>query len=556
LSSMLEAFVFLPSHFAHWGAAPKQKRGESFFGRQTKRFAGMIESIYLHKYLIGIVSLLTALAVLSLTVIIRRDLFQGDQYSRFYIDMELAPGAPREKTRDVALEFESKILPLIGKGNVQAVSTAIGLAVKENEFLRQNNVAQLQVDVVERAERQKSIEDIIDDIQALTDTIPGVASVQFRTVQGGPPVDPPVSFRLFGDDYNDLSTIANQFQNLLSDYKGVYNITDDLERGKPELLIRVNNERAEQLGLNVTTIGSHVRTGITGTDATTFYRNNEEIDVVVSYDPEKQKSVQAVTAMHFPTRDPQMPFIPFTSVANTNQDQGIAAIKRVDARRQIQVTAESQPMVDIPAINKDIMKYFEREVREQYPGITLKLGGEFSEFQNILQQIAQLFLIGIFLIYLILGTQFQSYSQPILILFSIPFSFSGVVLYLLLTNTAFSSTVMYAGVALAGIAVNDAIVSISFINDRRKEGRSLMDAIREGASVRLRPIVLTSFTTMAGLLPMAVGIGGRSPVWGPMAATIIFGLIFSTTTTLIIMPCWYGIFEAIKIGRKKKKKGA
>jgi multidrug efflux pump subunit AcrB len=154
--------------------------------------------------------------------------------------------------------------------------------------------------------------------------------------------------------------------------------------------------------------------------------------------------------------------------------------------------------------------------------------------------------------YLILGTQFKSYTQPLLIIFSIPFAFSGVVLYLLISGAPFSTIVMYAGVALAGVAVNDAIVSISFINNRLRDGMPLRDAVLEGASVRLRPIVLTTVTTMAGLLPMAIGIGGRSPVWGPMASTIIFGLLFSTMSTLVIMPCWYGIFE--RVGRWIRQK--
>jgi multidrug efflux pump subunit AcrB len=146
------------------------------------------------------------------------------------------------------------------------------------------------------------------------------------------------------------------------------------------------------------------------------------------------------------------------------------------------------------------------------------------------------------LIYLILATQFKSYTQPILILFTVPFAFVGVFLYLLISGTPLSTTVIYAGIALVGIAVNDAIVLISFINELRAEGTETGAAVVEAAKTRLRPTLLTSLTTIAGLLPTALGIGGYSVVWGPMASTITFGLLFSTLTTLVLIPSVYGVF--------------
>jgi len=549
-ASMLEAFFFLPSHFAHWGAPPKQKSGKGIFGRLTARFAKILDRVYEQKILFGVGSLIAVILVLSLTVFIRQDLFQGDEYSWFYIDLELAPSAPRSKTTDVVSRYQAQILPMVGKGEVTAISTAIGFSEQENEFIRQNNVAQIQVDLAKQGNRSRSIEQIMAAIREKTDTIPGTFSVRFRKVQGGPPVDPPVSFRFFGDSYDTMEILAREYKNMLSEYPGLYNITDDLERGKPELQVYVNSERAAQLGTSVAAVGQYIRGAVDGIPATTFYRTNDEVDVVVSYDPAEQNEVQDITAMQFPTREQNA--IPFSSVAQVQQGQSIAAIKRVDGKRQVQISAEATEGTDAPSINQAVLERFQEQYRQEYPGVTLEMGGEFEEFQNILQQIIRLFGIGLFLIYLLLGAQFKSYIQPFLIIFSIPFAFAGVVLYLLISGAPFSSTVMYAGVALAGIAVNDAIVSISFINDRRREGKSLHDAILEGASVRFRPIVLTSFTTMAGLLPMAIGIGGRSPVWGPMAATIIFGLLFSTTSTLIIMPCWYGIFERTALRLKKR----
>lgn len=233
------------------------------------------------------------------------------------------------------------------------------------------------------------------------------------------------------------------------------------------------------------------------------------------------------------------------------QDISVGSIRRLDGKREITISADALDSVDLGEVNASLEELWNDELAAEFPETSFAVGGEFSEFQDLLLDILRVFLLGIFLIYLILGTQFNSYKQPFLIIFAIPFAFVGVVLFLAVSGTPFSTTVLYAGVALAGIAVNDAIVLISFINELRKEqGLPVREAVLQAAGTRLRPIVLTLLTTIMGLLPTAIGIGGTSVVWGPMASTIIFGLIFSTMTALIIIPLLYGLFFD-----KKAKKG-
>jgi multidrug efflux pump subunit AcrB len=223
----------------------------------------------------------------------------------------------------------------------------------------------------------------------------------------------------------------------------------------------------------------------------------------------------------------------------------------VEGKREITVTANALDSVDLKEVNNQVKQLWQQSLSARYPDVAFGVGGEFDDFSTLIFDILRVFILGIFLMYLILGTQFNSYSQPMLILISVPFSFIGVVLYLFVSGTPLSTTVIYSGVALAGIAVNDAIVLISFINELRAEGKSVKEAIREAAQTRLRPIVLTSLTTIVGLLPTAIGIGGYSVVWSPMASTIIFGLIFSTLTTLFVIPMLYGT-----IYDKKKRSAA
>ena len=176
-----------------------------------------------------------------------------------------------------------------------------------------------------------------------------------------------------------------------------------------------------------------------------------------------------------------------------------------------------------------------------FPGYRLDFRGEFDQIQESFADLVQLFVIGVFLIYVILATQFKSFLQPVIILLAVPFGIIGAMIGLLAVGATLSMIAMFGIVALAGIVVNDSIVLIDFINRYRRNGSSRWRAILRGASVRLRPILLTTITTVCGLIPMAVGLGGKSPIWMPLASTIIFGLTFATLLTLFVMPALYAI---------------
>jgi multidrug efflux pump subunit AcrB len=196
-------------------------------------------------------------------------------------------------------------------------------------------------------------------------------------------------------------------------------------------------------------------------------------------------------------------------------------------------------------------------LEKQFPGITFEIGGAFEEFMEVFQDITSLFLLSLILIFLILGTQFNSYTQPLIILSTIPFALIGAMLGLIISGNPFSIVALYGFVALAGVVVNDAIILISFINDRRKGENTtvfkLWRSIVNSGRIRLRPIILTSLTTISGLVPMAFGIGGISNTWSPLANVILFGLIISTGLTLLIIPCFIAVLDDIKGSRKRAK---
>ena len=538
IASTFEAVFFIPSHYADWPGGIKTRTKDWFEGFK-KAYERMISRLYKRKKTVLLIFTVMLFGSFSLVPVLDQDLFSAEDYSVFYIDIEMAPGTTVEKTTGVVSRIEDKISPYIGNGEIVSITSSVGFAGGSSGNSSGSNIAQITVDLTERSEgRTRSIARIMDDARTGVLEVPGPEQVLFRKATNGPPVEQAFNIRLEGDNYDDLQLVSGLLQKRLRESDNLINIKDNLETGKPEARLRINGERASELGLSARDIGNYIRASYDGITATTIFRNNEEIDVIVGYDIADDARFETLRQMKIPTADGRL--IPLSAVGSIEQDRGVSSIKRVNGKREITISADAYDDALVPELNSEIDDYFGREIRPVYPDVELKIGGEFAELSNLIIQIARLFLIGVFLIYIILGAQFKSFTQPVLIMLTVPFSFAGVIFYLAISGTPFSTTVLYAGVALAGIAVNDSIVLVSFINELRAAGRKTSEAVIEAASTRLRPIILTSVTTIAGLLPTAAGLGGKSVVWQPMATTIVFGLIFSTLTALIFIPALYG----------------
>ncbi|HHT81138.1 MAG TPA: efflux RND transporter permease subunit [Spirochaetales bacterium] len=538
--STAEALFFLPSHFAEWGpregSKRKQKEPGVWFETVQGGYTKLLAKLYRFKGLLLLLALVVTLGVFSLVGMLKQDLFSAEDYSYFTIEIITPRGTSLDATNRIVSQYEKILLDKVGNGEILSISTKIGtLGGGESN----STMAQITVDLAEMDEgRKRSINDVLSEVQNETYYISGAEQVFFRKAQNGPPTADPLSFRFSGDEYKQLIDSSNAIINLLNSVEGVNNVESDFIAGSPELRIRIDQDRASALGVNVQSVGSFIRARFDGIPAGSFFEKNEQIDIVVRFARADSKRFENLEQLLLPTEDGRL--VPLSSVATIELDNSLGTIRRVEGKREITLTANAIDDVDLKQVNKQVKEVWQQNLAGLYPDVSFAVGGEFDDFNTLLFDILRVFVLGIFLMYLILGTQFNSYSQPLLILVSVPFAFIGVVLYLFVSGTPLSTTVIYSGVALAGIAVNDAIVLISFINELRAEGKSVKDAIGEAANTRLRPIILTSLTTIVGLLPTAIGIGGYSVVWSPMASTIIFGLVFSTTTSLFIIPMLYG----------------
>jgi len=353
-----------------------------------------------------------------------------------------------------------------------------------------------------------------------------------------------VSIRVTGKYFHELGPAIEDLKQMMAGIDGIIDIRDDFPGGKQEIRIEIDEERAALSGLTARQIATELHTAIAGMTATTFRDADEDIDVVVKLREDTSNSLAEIRALRITTFGGAT--IPLADIAHISLQESTTEIKRRNLKRTIIVGADiDKSKLTVDQVVRQLEPHFS-EIRNRYQDVDLEIGGEFEEFAEAFNDIGKLFAIGVMLMFLILGTQFRSYIQPLIILCTVPFAFIGAMIGLLVCGDKFGIVTMFGVVALAGIVVNDAIVMISFINNARRDGLDRWESIVAGGTQRLRPIILTSVTTIGGLLPTVIGIGGTSNVWQPLANTIAFGLVASTVLTLLVIPCVLAIVDDIK----------
>jgi multidrug efflux pump subunit AcrB len=542
-ASLIEALFILPSHFVDI-VRPKAShaRGVSRMRRFQDRYVRVLTRALRWRYLVLPMAAFVLAASFVLIPLVGVDLFAGDELSTLQILITMPDGTRLEQTDTVALQFEAAARRLPAS-EVLAVLTDVGLAQRDDEWTLASHVAQVRVDVPEAPDRDRDLDAIIDDLRRLTRDISGPVDVEIRTLEQGPPADAPVEVMLKGPDLEVLGDLAERLKDELRALPGVLNVRDDLNLRQPELDVVIDREAAARHGLDPTRIARSVRAAFAGSTATSFRHEDEEVDVIVRFPESFRTRAEDISQMRFV--NPAGATIPFTAVARLEERSGPLLVRRHDRERSVSVMADVDPEVtDIGRVNAELDAAYER-LRTLYPGVRMEPGGQFAEFWQAFEDLTKLFALGLLINFMLMAGQFKSWTQPLVIMAVVPLSFIGAMLGLLVSGDPFSVATLYGFVALAGVAVNDSIVLIDFVNQQRRAGVDRWQSIREAGRLRLRPILLTSITTIFGLLPMAVGLGGSSKTWQPLAITITAGLAVATVICLLVIPCLQAIVDDV-----------
>lgn len=578
LLSLVEAFWMLPAHVATMGGdMSKPGKVQQFRTRAMRwirhRYAILlIRALRWPKITLSAVVLTFFMAIAILAAgLIKVNFFAADTLRLFYVNVEMAATSTLDNTLNKTLEIERKVKQHLQDNEVRSVVSYAGQMFTETEPLFGNRYGQIIIGLQPESDNSRRVEDIVESMREDVTGVAGAENISFLTFSSGPPASKPISVKVRGDDFTEISRVAEKIKTQLESIGGIKDIADDATSGRMELNLSLDHDAVRLAGINPDDVMRTISLLIDGQVVADMQDQGEKLLVRLRANQQTFLNIDDILDFQIPSANQGS--IPLSELTQQNKQLAIGNIRHHNFRRAITVEADlkkypdedfytcriepkwkktekdySQCSIDTVTANAKLLSYWDT-IKTEHPSIDLDFSGQLDDINESIDAMGKLFLIGIGLMYLILGTQFKSYFQPMLILATIPMAFSGVIFGLLFTQSPLSLYTLYGVVALAGIAVNSAIVLISAANDRRNNGMSTLHAIIFASRRRVVPILITTFTTIAGLFSLAMGLGGKSLIWGPVGTAIVWGVGFSSLLSLFTIPSLY----LISVGRKERK---
>jgi len=495
---------------------------------------------------------IVGISAVSDTKLVKLQIFPKVPKPRIIVDINTPAGSQLDYTDAMVKDVEEY---LIGFDEVDRIVSTVGESGVQNLRVAQgggkgSEIGQINVDLVDARDRNISVEDLMEIMDAKLSRIPGV-SITLQTIAEGPPIASNVIIDVSGDDLDALGFVAEQIKRDLATVEGALNVESSLGVRRMEFQAVVDHDRAASYGLSSQEISNTLAAAMIGLEATTFTDGLVDIPVVVRLQTDGDDAVDAIRNLNIMNQMGQM--IPFENVASLELGSSETLIKHQDFKRNISVSCDLAKGVDATDIRRRMDPFLAKLAVPN--GVTVEYGGIQDEATKSFASLGRAMIIGFIIIMIILSAQFQSIKQPLIIGLAIPLSFIGVIFGLMVTRVPFGIMAFFGVVALMGVVVNDAIVLISYVNDLRREGMLVRDALIKAGRNRLRPIILTTVTTLAGMIPLSLNLAGGAEYWRPLAVSLIFGLAISSFLTLIVVPVLYSLIET-RAERKKLEASA
>lgn len=484
-----------------------------------------------------------AIGIFIFTIIVgpkflKFEFFPKQDQGQYSLAAELSKGLDIEKANRIAKEMEKIV---IANKNTVSYTTIV-----------QASSVAINVDIGKKSTRKGSVFDIMDEIRPLTSNILDAKISLSNEFQSGSS-SRDIEFVIEGANLDEIKELGNKVLNAMQKYDGIMELTSTLTSGATELQIEIDREKVKSYGINPATIAQTLSYYVLGGDrgnTVTIKSGTEEIDVLIRLPKEKRNNIAALEQINIKVGDNK--FIKLSDVATIKNAEASSEIKKKNRIYSVTISGN-----DAGAGQQAIQQKFIEEFKNTNPpsSISYSWGGDTENMIKAMGQLSFALGISIFLIYALLASQFESFILPLIVIGSIPLALIGVIWGLLLFGQPLDIMVMIGIILLAGVVVNNAIVLIDFIKMLRERGSTRSEAIIESCTTRLRPILMTTATTVLGMIPMALGIGEGSEIYRGMALTVIFGLSFSTLLTLIVIPILYTLVDDMNTNVLKYFKG-
>ncbi|MFR9668126.1 MAG: efflux RND transporter permease subunit [Rikenellaceae bacterium] len=484
---------------------------------------------------------------------IATEFFPPSDNARISAVVKLDQNLSVDYTAKVARQIDSIIYAKYPEAYV--LSTSSGANSSDDAFAALQTTGSYIINYNMRLEssikRDRTIFAISDLLREDLDQIPEIHS--YEIIPGGSNASmsgsSTVDVNVFGSDLDEMTSIANDVMAKVKQIDGLRDVQLSMDDLRTEYDVQFDREKLSYYGLNYYTAAYYVSNRINGLTASIYREDGDEYDIVVRYAEEQRESIQDIENITLYTSTGGQ--IRLKDVADVVSIKAAPTISRENRERVIKVQGSMGDGVPLSKVTDEIKTL----IAEYHApdGITLILGGTIEDQDEAFADLGTLFLLIVILVYIVMATQFESLLFPFIIMFTIPLAFTGVIYALYVTGIPLSLIALIGSIMLVGIVTKNGIVMIDYMNLLIERGSSVRDAVIEGGISRLRPVLMTSFTTILGMTPMAMGVGSGSETWQPMGVAVIGGLVFSTLLTLLVVPVLYSIFMNRKISHEKRK---
>lgn len=545
--SLVEAYWMLPGHIlAAKVNFDKPSKIDEFRQKTIRKLKvkygfGLIKVMRNpKKTLAGMLLMLVFAGVSLLAGLVKTDFFAADTVRLFYINVEMPATSSLQATMKKTQEIEIIARQGLEDDEVRSVVSYAGQTFTDEAPVFGDHLGQTLVSLNPQKGDMRTVEELIEHTREALSKVVGPTNISFLKLSGGPPTSRAVSVKVRGDDYQELRLATDAITGYLKKDPRYTDLSDDDDKGRFGLQLTLNNDAINRLGVSPTDVQRSVKMLVDGEIVSYVQNEGDRIALRVKSTAaalNEFDNIDALLQLTVPTSSGTN--IELRDLVHVETMQVKSNLKHYNFKRTITIESDiDKELIDTVEANQLIVDFW-AGVAEEYPNVSLDFTGELDDIQESLDALGLLFLFGIGLMYLILSTQFQSYFQPLMILLTVPLALVGVILGLLVSRDPLSLFTMYGVVALAGIAVNSSIVLISTANENIKKGMTLTHSTFYAARRRMLPILITTLTTVAGLFSLAAGLGGHSLMWSPVATSIVWGLLFSSTLTMFAIPALY-----------------
>ena len=549
LISLVEALVILPSHLAQMKKVKTsrgRRRDGPFYRRLRRLYTAVLTRAVRHRYVTVIVALAMAAGVGVLAKAqLRFVLFYGKDLPAFMVNLEAPPGTPIERSSLLAEQVE-RVAAALPREDVGNYVTIVGGQIDPStgRMTVGENLAQVFFELTEfEAPGRRNGFVVAEEARAALGEVRG-ATVELEKIQAGPPVGKAVDARIKGEDFGRMGPAVEELKEFLIGLPGVTDVRDDYGLGRNELRAVVEEERAAYYGVSAQAVALVLRAAYEGIEASNVRRGEDKVDLVVRLSALDAASPDRLNDLRVRAATGRL--VPLSAVTRIELVKGTTEITRRGKKRTIRLTAAvDNAVTSSTAVTTALAERF-AELKGRFPDLIVEFGGEQKEQAESILSLLKAFLLAMVAIYVILGGLFRSALQPLLIMLVIPFGAVGVLVGHLVLGQPVGLLTLIGITALTGIVVNDSLVLVDFINQGRRRGAGRWRSILKAGKVRLRPVLLTSITTIAGFGNLALKTTGQAAFLAPMAISVVWGIAFATVLTLVLIPALVVIADDAK----------